>query len=175
MNAILYFIVVSPKNFHTTTILIYKGIKQLQNDLLISNSTSDCNYPQIVWNGTDFFLIWVDRADGSRFHYAQIDETGNVITQDSVLSGIDHAIRYPSLVWTGTEYGLCWIQNGVPNRALCFTRFLNPINASNERECLFESDQVLIKTSLVWRGTHFGIAWNADHDGSWGIRFTQFE
>lgn len=84
--------------------LIKKNVKEIGNDVRITNDSADSMDPNVVWNGKDFGIFW---RDSWKLYYARISKKGEVILDKTLI--IENGV-HPSVVWNqkAQEYGFTW-------------------------------------------------------------------
>lgn len=90
-------------------------------DLKLSNSLNISYNPNIVWNGTEFGVVWSDYsrydadndANGCSLYFTRVNSSGVQLGGNIQTTWDNYGIcpSNPNLVWNGTGYGVFWQEN----------------------------------------------------------------
>ena len=135
--------------------------------------------PQLVWNGSDYGMVWEDRrGDEMGLYYQRIGLEGQPLTEQIPLTPEGLLPVDPSLVWNGTAYALAWSDYRDDNFEIYFTR-LTPDGVKIGGDVPVTDYQGDSRApSLVWTGDTYGVAWHDHRNGSIGsidIYFTRLD
>jgi len=119
----------------------------------------DPTYPDLVWNGSIFSLVWTGNTTGNyEIYLGKVNESGAVIGAAAQLTNTVDLSRHPTLVWNGVEYGLFWQEvSSTYERG-----YLMRVDRDGRRlssEILFSPCPYHERPSLVWTGHEYIPAW----------------
>jgi len=89
------------------------GVKQ-DNEIKINNTGGASLYPSIIWNGSNYAVIWQgeDKENERQIYFVELDQNGNKPLDDIVITSnsLGNYSIFPSFIWTGNEFGVSWRQ-----------------------------------------------------------------
>jgi hypothetical protein len=78
-------------------------------NIRITNDSADTAQCDLVWNGTEYGLAWIDsRAGAYEVYFARVSEAGAKVGSDVRITDFPGQAYEPDLVWTGAEYIVAW-------------------------------------------------------------------
>jgi hypothetical protein len=89
------------------------GIVLDTSSIMISNVTNSQNSPSVTSNGTDYFVVWEDRRNGSYYNIygARVSQTGEILdTMGIAISSVNYNQHSTSVVFDGTNYLVVWYE-----------------------------------------------------------------
>ncbi len=91
-----------------TSVLDAAGTKTVP-EATLSKATADSVGGVVGWTGSEFGLSWSDRRDSWETYFVLVDEKGNKLGPDTLISDEDGEWSLnTSLVWTGFEWIVGW-------------------------------------------------------------------
>ncbi len=133
---------------------------KIGNDIRITNTSGDSSFPDIVWNGTEYAITWMDTIDNSRYfdiYFTTVSSSlvpSNKITR--VSSKDNRTSERPSLTWSGSEYGICWEEYS----CIMFSRLDNTGIVDNSTMNISNSRYGAAYADVTWTGNKFIILWS---------------
>lgn len=82
------------------------------DETIISTAAGDQTSPAVVWDGKNYFVVWMDgRKDRAQDIYGtRIDRNGKVLDPDGiVISASQGEQGYPALAWNGENTVVVWV------------------------------------------------------------------
>jgi imidazole glycerol phosphate synthase subunit HisF len=135
------------------------------SDVRITNNSSSSIFSNLVWNGTDYGVTWVDYSDGnSEIYFARINADGTKNGSDVRITNDNSNSAFPSLEWNDNdnEYGVSWDDFRDGNTEIYFAR-INADGTKNGSDMRITNDiSNSAASSLVWNGNEYGVAWAGD-------------
>ncbi|MCK4825733.1 hypothetical protein KA005_58840, partial [bacterium] len=144
-------------------------------------------YPKIIWNGSEFGIIWeyrynsmnpigVDEPTDCSLLFTRVSNSGvqqggnvQVITRTTAdLSSYASCPAEADMVWDGTGYGVVWKERraGDEGTQIYFRRI--DVNGQFLTDDIEVTQATLAnwakQPSIVWTGIEYGIAWHDDRD-----------
>ena len=127
----------------------------------------DINYPNMVFTGRHYGLVWIDeRSPEYQVYFAILDRHGERVIEDMPVATVDNFVSNPRVVWNGNSYGVFWLDD----RAVSGGRrtYFRPISAdgvlgtevfldignNNPPGHEFGTD----KLSAIWGEGYYGLA-----------------
>jgi hypothetical protein len=142
----------------------------LTGEILLSNGTDDAYHPGIEWNGTDYAVAWQDQRMGNNEIYFMRPESPGAtpvrVTNNSSSSAA------PRLAWTGAEYALSWYDSFPGNFEIYYMPLDSGGTPSGPMTRLSNGSGFSDWPTVLWTGTHFGVAWQDKRDGDYEVYFT---
>ncbi len=131
-------------------------------------------YPSLVWTGAEYGVVWGQDRDPytlpPELYFARISAEGERIGEDVQVS--DGAVLFPvrpSLVWTGSEYAMAWTESRDDSTEIIFARFSPTGERIGEEVRITNAPMPSTKPSLAWTGSGYGLAWEDQRNGSYGL------
>ncbi len=126
----------------------------------------------VVWNGKDYAVAWVDIAD-SRLHFRRFFADGTPAAAGVVPSTLSSSSDAPSLVWNGSGYGVAWVARPGTYEQIYFARLdANGALIGNEVKASFVGSSETVDCSypsLAWSGSGYCVAWHDYRNGTYDI------
>ena len=100
------------------------GARVLDEDLLLTEASTDRAHPSLVWTGSFFGLVWADTRHGdTEIYFRKITVNGDEVHAEAPLriTRAPGPSVQPSLVWTGEEFGLIWADGRSGDVGVYFT------------------------------------------------------
>jgi len=146
-------------------------------DSVIRDQPSQSYYPQMVWAGGSFGVVWSDLRHGnSEVYFARVAPDGTLLGMEVRVTEAAGESYLGSLVWTGTEYGLAWQDQRDGNYEIYFARLAadgtkigSDVRITNDGASAFTSET----PSMVWTGSEYGVAWSDNRSGTYEIYFAR--
>lgn len=118
--------------------------------------------PSMVWNGTNFMLLWVARGDEgtSDIYQASITSEGEFLpaTGPEVVSTSEQPSA-PFLVWNDRDYAAAWVSFNASASAIVFL-LLDENGLPSSPEVTVSTEKNAANANLVWDGTQYWLSWN---------------
>lgn len=118
----------------------------------------------IVWNGRDFAVIWVDHTNNDLFFrrfFADGSPVGDIVTVSTLYSV--SSLR-PRIVWNDSGYGVSW--TAVSPYRVHFAR-LNLTGQLIGSELLLTGATVnSTETDIAWSGSGYAVVWSDNRNSS---------
>ena len=153
----------------------------------VTNDDVPSRLPTLVWNGTNFGLLWYDhrrQPDGgvkSRFSFAILDAVGNKVRGDlrigsATTAGPLNPDGQSVLVWDGGGWGI-FLNEAVSSPAdLVFYRLDANGNVVVNALPLTQTPALEGSVSAAWSGSEYGIAWVEQTDpGGFHVKFQRMQ
>lgn len=136
---------------------------------LTPDDTNDAGAAQAVWTGTEYGLVFQDKALGdNNIYFTRVSSIGAKIGTESLLTIDDTRNAYwPSIKWTGTEFGVSYTDSrGIGYWELLFRRInadgtLNGSEAQVTPSDTGSADYI----SMTWNDSEFGFAYTDSRTG----------
>jgi hypothetical protein len=117
----------------------------------------------VVWNGKDYAVAWVDGAD-NRLHFRRFFADGTPAAAGVIPSTLNSLPDYPpSLVWNGSGYGVAWVAKPGTYYQIYFARLdANGALVGSEVKASFVGPPETAhcyEPSLAWSGAGYCVAW----------------
>ena len=127
----------------------------------------------VVWNGKDYAVAWVDYAD-LRLHFRRFFADGTPAAAGVVPSTLSSSSSdAPSLVWNGSGYGVAWVANSGSSYQIYFARLdANGARIGSEVKASFVGSSETNhcwSPSLAWSGAGYCVAWYDYRNGTYDI------
>lgn len=140
----------------------------------VTDSTGFSNFPDAVWTGSEYVIVWSDDRDGEMSLYFQrLSGDGGLSGEAVKIVGISGTALYPSLVWTGAELLLVWSEQVGDAFGLSFTRLSLDGELVGEIRPVTTGQQASTETDVVWTGESLAVAWFDQRVDSGEIYFTR--
>ncbi len=129
---------------------------------------------EVVWNGKDFAVAWVDYAD-ARLHFRRFFADGTPAAAGVVPSALVCDGHSPSLVWNGSGYGVAWRALSPSGyEQIYFARLsANGALVGSEVKASFVGSTETADCfypSLAWSGSVYALAWGDSRGDYSGYR-----
>jgi len=137
--------------------------KKLAPDLRVTRAPEFSLRPDMVWNGSEFILVWDDRREGddsSRIFAQRIDKDGKLVGGNVPLTPASENGDSARIAASDRGLGLVYNQASGGDRVLTF-RTLSFDLASVGGPVVVGRDSVSSHT-LAWSGDRFVIAWDTE-------------
>lgn len=154
-----------------TSVSVYASLKLSLDDIDITNSSGNAYNPDMVWNGSNFGLVWSDNRDDAdndtelEIRFVRLNSFGTKVSDEIEISDSEDIISdHPAIVWTGNLYGIVWVDGC----NLLFTRVnedgkkhggITEVASDNFGTCP-------TNPNIVWNGLRYGISWHETRFGS---------
>src|SRR3989339_899800 len=133
-------------------------------DIRIPFGSDSSRSPTLVWNGTEYGIIWREENDtGNRYMFWRISSDGIPIGSDvQIANDAEESFDDPVLVWTGNEYGMTWTGDyGVDGHVVYFGRLSREGIQIGPTVQITDDTERSFQPVLVWTGSEYGIGWVA--------------
>src|SRR3989339_414187 len=133
-------------------------------DIRITFGSDSSRSPTLVWNGTEYGIIWREENDtGNRYMFWRISSDGIPIGSDvQIANDAEESFDDPVLVWTGNEYGMTWTGDyGVDGHVVYFGRLSREGIQIGPTVQITDDTERSFQPVLVWTGSEYGIGWVA--------------
>ena len=143
----------------------------LMSNTAIVTSPRDATWPYLVWNGSEYGLVWLDNRDDQydeEIYFARIDALGARIGPDVRVTTLASGPYTPRLAWNGGGYGLSWTDRRLPggNVDKVFFARLDGYGAKLAPEQrVSDLNAAAFGVSLVWTGSGYALAWGDSRNG----------
>jgi hypothetical protein len=124
-----YFVVWTDRRPGTTTTDIYgrrlsKAGKRIGEDIAIGTAKFQQTNPTVTWNGTEYFVVWMDSRNtasasnnDSDLFGARISKSGELLDKKGIAVTTDSPVESdPRVIWDGTNYVVVWEQRTDKNQ-----------------------------------------------------------
>jgi hypothetical protein len=155
-------------NHETYFALLDASGNKVGTDVQVTFPDDECWNPSLVWTGSEFGLACADTSD---IRFVRLDVLGNKIGSDVVVTTSPSSVGYPWLVWTGTGYGVAWEDDRDGNWEVYFARLDASGGKIGGDARLSDGPGNSYDPSLIWTGSHYGVAWWDARDGNDEIYF----
>jgi len=99
----------------------------------VTNAENRSVGPSLVWNGSEFAVVWGDeRYQGTGLYFTRLDVGGNEQGDDLLIAADGPEAQGGRLAWTGGEYGFAWSDKRT-GKANVYYRRLYPMALSWSR------------------------------------------
>ena len=145
-------------------------------DERLTNDTAVSGAPDLEWNGAGYGLAWHDERTGnSEIFFARLDSSLRKVGIENLVTGDAAVSANPTLAWTGSEYGVAWRDSRDGNYEIYFNRLDADGGPLGSAMRITEDGGQSYGPSMVWTGSEYGVAWQDDRDGDWGIWFSRID
>ena len=135
--------------------------------------------PDMVWDGTQFMVVWSDDRDGNFDIYGQIVDSNYVNSGgEFLISGGAANADFPAIAWNGTEYLVVWEDTRSGNRDIYGQR-VTTAGALNGGEILISNAaDNQRRPDVASDGTNWQVVWQDRRSGVdngediWGSQVT---
>lgn len=151
---------------------------KIGSEARITNDSDSSTEPAIVWTGSEYGAVWVDKRDGglseAEIYFALISPAGSKIGSDVRITNAPGNALGPSLAWSGTEFGMVWSDKRDGNTETYFCRLTSSgSKIGSDVRMTFAQSFNTFDHSLSWTGSEYCVAWRDDMEGSWEIYFAR--
>jgi hypothetical protein len=127
----------------------------------------------VVWNGKDYAVAWVDGAD-NHLHFRRFFADGTPAAAGLIPSTLTSLAYPPSLVWNGSGYGVAWMAWSGSYYQIYFARLdaNGALIGGSEVKASFVGSNGTFHCygpSLAWSGAGYCVAWHDNRNGSMDI------
>jgi hypothetical protein len=117
----------------------------------------------VVWNGKDYAVAWVDGAD-NHLHFRRFFADGTPAAAGLIPSTLTSLAYPPSLVWNGSGYGVAWMAWSGSYYQIYFARLdaNGALIGGSEVKASFVGSGGTVHClypSLAWSGSGYCVAW----------------
>lgn len=123
----------------------------------------------VVWNGKDYAVAWVDGAD-YHLHFRRFFADGTPAAAGVIASTLSSGTYCPGLVWNGSGYGVAWVAYSGSYYQIYFARLdANGARIGSEVKASFVGSSETVNCygpSLAWSGSGYCVAWHDNRNGS---------
>jgi len=148
--------------------------RTLGPEVRLTDSANWDYQPQLVWNGSNFGLLWMhERKEKRDVYFIRLSESGGKI--GSPVRIVNQAmIEKPTrLAWTGRGYGAVWTDYRPGNPEI----FFSPLSASGQPAGspvrVTEGQGMSEPGALLWTGSSFALVYLDSRDGAKQVYFTR--
>jgi hypothetical protein len=144
------------------------------SNVQITTNPARTNTPSLAWTGGNYGVSWQDERDGNfEIYFAMISASGSKLGFDIRITNASGFSFSPSLVWTGSEYGVSWQDDREGNYEIYFARISDSeIKIGSDIRITSNAGQSSLP-SLAWTGSEYGLSWQDDSGGNYGIYFVR--
>jgi len=136
----------------------------------ICTAANDQRRPDIVWDGTNYLVVWYDRRNGNWDIYGQrINTSGGLVGSNIPISTDGSSQYYPAVAWSGNQYLVVWRDY----RGDYYDIYGQRLDATGG---LFGTNFVVSTAAtdqdypdLAWDGSHYLVVWHQDVSGYYDI------
>ncbi len=130
---------------------------KIGSDVRISSGAGPAAGAKLVWNGSEYAVVWLDSRGGSpQVYFARIDAAGAKIGADlAVTTSLGNAGGV-GLAWSGSEYGVAF-----QDTALQFARVSSTGALTSGPSTVMSNAVIWVGDSIEWTGASWGIGWVA--------------
>jgi hypothetical protein len=123
--------------------------------------------PHLLWNGTEYGVIWADDRDGAgSIYFAALDRSGERTVSDVKITKGKSESRNPFAVWNGFEYAVVWEQRGREESEIYFARLTAAGKNIGPSRQVTDDNAASTNPVLVWNGEGYGVAWEDGGNGA---------
>jgi hypothetical protein len=150
------------------------------NPVQVSEETGlSANRPAMLWNGTQYALVWEDYRDQApwahEIYFNRLDVAGAKVGPDVRVSTGEQNSQRPALAWTGTGYGVAWQDRRDDNWEIYFA-LLDAAGSKIGVDLRVTDDpQPSTDPSVVWTGSEYGVCWVDRRDGQDEVYFARID
>jgi hypothetical protein len=151
------------------------------NAVQITNSIGESDWPDIVWDGTNYAVAYDDSRLGAQAHdifFQKLDSSGQKVGPEVRITTDPARQSSPILKWNGTEYGIAWTDYRFPfNREIYFAR-LDASGAVIGTEVRVTNDAAdSAWPDLAWNTVdkQWALVWHDTRDGNDEIYFARLD
>ncbi len=150
------------------------GLK-IGSDLKLSSSTNISSDPQIVWNGSEYGVLWADynrsdslnQTNGCRLYFTRVSPYVTKLGANIQVAFDKYGVcpSNPRLVWNGSGYGIFWQENrlGTETSRVYFASLDALGNKLGTDIQLTNTDSGLV--DVVWDGSAHALLWRVSGFG----------
>jgi hypothetical protein len=120
----------------------------------------------MVWNGSEFGLVFDDARDGPRLsrqiYFMRVAGDGRRLAGTSQVAASTCDTGVPALVWTGAEYGVAWedCRGDAREWQIYFTRLGSGGTPLGGELAVTSTPGQSFSPALVWNGEGFAVSWH---------------
>jgi hypothetical protein len=142
---------------------------QVSAPVRVTNASDDSAFPDMVWNGSEYGVVWHDHRTGDwEIFFARLDTSGSRIANEVRLTNAFGGSLWPSIAWNGAGYGVAWTDSrGSEPNHIYFTEL--DANGSITVPDRNVSPTVFNVTTpkLLWLGSEYALVWEDGRNGSY--------
>ncbi len=139
--------------------------------ILVSTAQGDQSAPAVVWNGTDYFVVWQDAraaTDNLDIYGTRVSTTGVVQDPSGIaISTAPDSQTSPAVAWGGGNYLVVW---GDPRGGTwrIFGATVSSTGTVQEPAGIDVSSGTVAfpRPAVAWNGTHFLAVWSGRRSGT---------
>ena len=145
-------------------------VEEVAGSVRLTNAIGNSINPSIVYNGTNFGLVWEDARDnsiGSDLYFAVVDSVGNKIVQDLKITNTPNLFSTnPEIVWNGNGYGLVYAEYSGDTAATEVVKFARLSSSGSLVGGILEIASGVIKPhpSIAWSNDGYGIVYRTPNN-----------
>lgn len=135
--------------------------EKLAADVRITNAPEFSLRPDIVWNGTEFTIIWGDRRDGDdhgRIYGQRVDADGRLVGANVPLTPLSDDCDSPHLAKGETELAIVFNQKTTSGRSLVFETVVHDLSSTGSEIVL--SNDGAASSAIAWTGDRYVVVWD---------------
>ena len=134
--------------------------------LRVSAGEFASEWPDIVWTGTEFGIVWEDRRDqNAEIYFARIDATGGVL-QESRLTFDPAVSGRPQLAWNGDGFGVAWSDERHGDGEIYFLPLSADGTPTGVEKRVTTAAGDSREPRILWTGTEYLLIWVDDRLGA---------
>ncbi len=141
----------------------------------ISDGTSgDARHPDVVWNGTEYGVVWEDDRDGTlEIYFARADASGVRIGASQRVTNDAGSATGPRLAWNGVDSGvyIAWQDDRNGDSDVLFAHLDSGGLKIGSDVALASGAAVQSAPDLAWNGARLGVVWQEDVAGEDSVFF----
>jgi hypothetical protein len=135
--------------------------QKLASDVRVTNAPNFSLRPDLIWNGTEFVVVWADRREGDsngRIFGQRIAVGGSLVGTNVALSDEGTDADAPHIAKGATELGIVFNELGAGGRQLSF-RTVSADLSTLGREAVLGGDGAA-SSAIAWSGDRYVVVWD---------------
>jgi hypothetical protein len=135
-------------------------------ELRVTSALGASTTPEILWNGTEYAVFWVDTRDTAvELYFARISVTGIKVGTDVRLTTTAGETAEPSVVFANGGYAVAYEDDAVGDNHEIFLLLMDTKGKVNSRIQVTKDQGVSLEPSLTFDGTNYAVAWLDSRSG----------
>jgi hypothetical protein len=137
----------------------------------VTSSGPDSCHPQIVFTGTQRFLLWFEKPGSDYLYQVEIDDAGNPIGDVATVGTDGNAPKDMDAIWTGSAIASVW----TTRQSVTFSLSDTSGNVLTDSVEMLDAEGVTHRIDLASNGTSLAAAYQAGPADGYSVRLVTFD